>query len=171
MRLRGKQLLKSTPQKNTSEGLRGSTGRCGERRWRVWGVRAGGRGFGRQIIERKVGGRKKEVIKIDWRRYKQEKWWKYWKQWWWWWVARALAVQLPVVTMVTDSHGACVVQPMSAGLGVWGANCARRGKWGGVSFFPSFWWKSRLYQLPGREGPYVSCVLMILAHKRCGLVT
>lgn len=22
-----------------------------------------------------------------------------------------------------------------------------------------------------REGPYVSCVLMILAHKRCGLVT
>lgn len=37
-------------------------------------------------------------------------------------------MQLPVVTMVTDSHGACVVQPMSAGLGVWGANCARRGK-------------------------------------------
>lgn len=27
-------------------------------------------------------------------------------------------MQLPVVTMVTDSHGACVVQPMSAGLGV-----------------------------------------------------
>lgn len=47
-------------------------------------------------------------------------------------------MQLPVVTMVTDSHGACVVQPMSAGLGVWGANCARRGKRGGVSFFSIF---------------------------------
>lgn len=35
---------------------------------------------------------------------------------------------LPAVTMVTGSHGACVVQPVSVGLGGWGGvKCVRRG--------------------------------------------
>lgn len=43
-----------------------------------------------------------------------------------WWVARALAELLPAVTMVTGSHGACVVQPVSVRLGVWGVKCVWR---------------------------------------------
>lgn len=44
-----------------------------------------------------------------------------------WWVARALAVLLPAVTMVTASHGACVVQPVSVGLRVRDVKCVERG--------------------------------------------
>lgn len=66
-----------------------------------------------------------------------------------WWVARALAELLPAVTMVTGSHGACVVQPVSVRLGVWGVKCVWRVRGSGVTFL-------FLFYLSGEHPTFIS---------------